>query len=158
MNLRYVFTPGGPAVVLTDGALLTMQRCRQIKTKDKEAGGQLFAHFDQSDTVIVEATTATQLDHRMRFGFRPHRRSQQNEIYEQYARGLHFVGDWHTHPENVPRPSVEDMSSMIECYRKSAHELRAFIMVIVGIAEVPMSLYVALVDSDDIHPMLLEPS
>jgi hypothetical protein len=60
------------------------------------------------------------------------------------------VGDWHTHPQSVPSPSSADISSMVECFSKSRHELKAFLMVIVGTADLPEGLYVCLVDGNGV--------
>lgn len=56
------------------------------------------------------------------------------------ARGLHFIGDWHTHPEEVPRPSLQDIKTTADCYKQSEHQLLGFLMVIVGTKEFPEGL------------------
>jgi integrative and conjugative element protein (TIGR02256 family) len=145
MNMRFVERAGGPAIILTDKTLSTMAKYRQLDPKAKEAGGQLFAKFDSADTIIVEATTPKLLDKRTRYGFKPNRMLQKLEIYDRYRKGLHFVGDWHTHPEKYPSPSDKDISDMAECFNLSIHNLRAFVMVIMGIEPTPDGLHAALV-------------
>lgn len=156
MNLRYVENNGGPGVVLTEAALSTMDKYRQVLHTDKEAGGQLFAAFQGTDTVIVEATHPKWLDRRTRYGFVPNRLLQQREIKDRYKRGLHFVGDWHTHAELTPNPSCEDVDSMIKCYKLSRHDLKAFVMVIIGKEPAPTGLHVALVRGETICPLVLD--
>lgn len=146
MTLRYTLAQGGPALILSDPVLATFDRYRQLSPRAKEAGGQLFAQFNGADTVLLEATPPKWLDRRSRSRFVPNRRIQQREIRERYTRGFHFVGDWHTHPEPVPRPSHDDIYSMIECFGRSVHDLRAFVMVIAGTRTAPEGLYVAIVD------------
>ena len=136
---------GGAGIILTDQVLAIMQQYRQITEEDREAGGQLFARFQGQDTIIVEATPPRPSDRRTHMRFRPNRKQQQQEINERYDRGLHFVGDWHTHPELFPRPSAEDFASMEDCYKRSIHELRAFILVIVGTAQTPGGVSVVLI-------------
>jgi len=133
-------------VVLTDVAISTMIRHRQKSFEDREAGGQLFARFEGSNTVIVAATEPKPLDIRSRYGFVPSQWLQRLEIKDQHKEGKHFVGDWHTHPQRVPVPSDADIKSMVDCFRKSHHELKAFLMVIVGSAEPPEGFFVCLVD------------
>jgi proteasome lid subunit RPN8/RPN11 len=58
------------------------------------------------------------------------------------------VGDWHSHPEPVPRPSYLDLHSMKECFLRSKHELRNFLLIIVGNRAGPAGLYVALVSNE----------
>ena len=145
MKLRYVVANGGPALMLAEPALATMTQFQQTAERDKEAGGQLFAIFEGSDTVIVEATPPKVLDWRTRRKFRPNRILQRREIRCRYKRGLHFVGDWHTHPEPIPHPSAADVRSMQECFNKSVHDLAAFVMIILGTNPVPTGISVALV-------------
>lgn len=156
ISLRLVEVPGGPAIVLTDKALSTVCRYRQITPKAKEAGGQLFAKFVGADTIIVEATIPGFLDMRSRQGFKPNRRLQQIEIWQRHKEGLHFVGDWHTHPEEVPHPSGMDIRDMTECYRLSAHKLRAFVMVIVGTQTGQGGVYAALINHKGLTPLRVE--
>lgn len=145
MSLRYVAATGGAALVLADPALASMQRFQQTRKRYREAGGQLFAIFEGSDTLIVEATPPKFFDRRTRHGFRPNRVLQRREIRHRYKRGLHFVGDWHTHPEPIPHPSVNDLKNMQECFSKSMHDLRAFAMIILGTDLLPTGIFVALV-------------
>lgn len=145
IELRYSVTPDGAAILFPSGVLATFDRNRQRSHQDKEAGGQLFAKFIGADTVIVEATGPSLLDRRSRTGFEPSRWSQQREIRRKRASGLHFVGDWHTHPESTPRPSNLDLQSMKESFLRSHHELRNFVLVVVGTSSGPGGLYVALV-------------
>ena len=152
MSLRFGDTSSGrSSVLITEAAVATMLSFRQIKGRDKEAGGQLFAHFDHGDVVIVEATTPTLLDRRSRYNFNPNRLLQRREIRKKHAAGLHFVGDWHTHPEPTATPSDDDLTSMQDCFRRSRHDLTAFILIILGIAPPPDGWYVALATADSVQ-------
>ena len=154
MNLSYTRSGGGPALIFTEPALATMSRFQQQQERDKEAGGQLFAVFEGVDTLIVEATPPTLLDRRTRNGFRPNRGLQQQEIREKYNQGLHFVGDWHTHPESIPHPSEEDLRNMQECFARSAHDLRAFVLITIGTKPLPAGLHVVLVEANGVEVLL----
>lgn len=152
MSLVYGIEVGAPVVTLTDDAIGAMLRHRQMKSKDPEAGGQLFARFEENGTAtIVEATGPKPKDKRSRCLFIPDRWLQRAEIKVLHEEGKHFVGDWHTHPEAIPSPSGEDVAGMIDCFRKSRHELQAFIMIIIGTAEPPEGIYVGLVDGDGVR-------
>jgi integrative and conjugative element protein (TIGR02256 family) len=152
MSLRFGDTSSGrSSVLITEAAVATMLSFRQMKTRDKEAGGQLFAHFDVDDVVIVEATTPTLLDRRSRYNFKPNRLLQRREIRKKHAVGLHFVGDWHTHPEKTASPSGDDLAAMQDCFRRSRHDLTGFILIVVGIAPPPEGWYVAMVTADGLQ-------
>lgn len=154
MTLRYTLSPGGPAITLFEPILATFDRFRQLSPRAKEAGGQLFARFEGADTILLEATPPNWLDRRSRNGFSPNRWMQQREIRNRHARGLHFVGDWHTHPEPIPHPSHDDIYSMIDCFGHSLHDLRAFVLVIVGTEPAPEGLYVALLNGNAVKKMV----
>jgi integrative and conjugative element protein (TIGR02256 family) len=146
MSMRFEEKVSGPGIILTDEALSSMFKYRQLCPTAKEGGGQLFAKFIGTDIIIVEATTPKILDKRTRCGFKPNRMLQQIEIWDRHRKGLHFVGDWHTHPEKVPRPSGRDIIDMAECYQLSTHVLRAFIMIIIGTQRGPQGVYAALIN------------
>jgi len=146
MSLAYCTDPDGPLVVLSDSAIASMVRHRQLSDKDREAGGQLFAKFEGGNTIIVDATEPKPLDRSGRYGFVPNLLLQRQEIKALYKKGKHFVGDWHTHPQPIPSPSGDDIWSMVDCFRKSRHELKAFLMIIVGTADPPEGLLVCLVN------------
>ena len=112
----------------------------KIKT---EIGGQLFAQFKNNEVHVVRATGPNATDERGWSWFRPDQKRHNGEIKQLFAAGLHFVGDWHTHPEREPSPSSWDLDSMEDCFKKSRHQLNAFIMVIVGRADFPTGLWVS---------------
>jgi len=85
-------------------------------------------------------TTATA----SRFGFRPNRKAEQQEIVERFTAGLHYVGDWHTHPESSPKPSSTDLSSMNDMVSASRHELPGFLMMIVGTRPGPSGIWLSI--------------
>ena len=114
-----------------------------IKT---EIGGQLFAEFVKNEVRVVRTTGPNATDKRGWAWFRPDQRKQNIEIKQLFDGGLHFVGDWHTHPEREPSPSSWDLESMEDCFNKSRHQLKAFVMVIVGRAKFPQGLWVSLHD------------
>jgi integrative and conjugative element protein (TIGR02256 family) len=58
--------------------------------------------------------------------------------------GLHFIGDWHTHPERVPSPSASDIRSIREAVTRSVHHLNGFVLLIAGTEAFPLGLFVKL--------------
>jgi integrative and conjugative element protein (TIGR02256 family) len=109
-----------------------------------EAGGQLFARFSDHEITISNVTGPRLADRRSRYLYLPNRREEQREIDEMHRKGLHFVGDWHTHPEAVPTPSSSDIRTIKEAVAKSRHHLHGFLMIVVGSGDFPMGLHVSL--------------
>jgi integrative and conjugative element protein (TIGR02256 family) len=144
--LNYPIGDSGQVLVLSDEVLEHFARYRQLRFYQSEAGGQLFATFDEGRIHVVEATGPRRTDTRRRTSYVPDRRAEQREIDARHERGLHYVGDWHTHPEDVPTPSGRDADSISESVKKSTHTLNAFVLVIAGRAEAPQGLSVCLYD------------
>lgn len=131
-------------VILRAGALVAMRRHRQLRNGDPEAGGMLFARISAEAISIEEATEPQRVDRRWRFRFWPCNKTQQRIIGARFKAGLHFVGEWHTHPETAPHPSGLDFTSMEKCFLTSRHELKALVMVILGTAYGVDALWVSL--------------
>lgn len=142
-SLRYA-TKRKQQVILSGEALATMVQHRQLDERDPEAGGMLFAKISSTEILVEEATEPRRSDRRWRFGFWPCTKTQQQVIDARFRAGLHFVGEWHTHPERHPHPSNLDLTSMEKCFLGSQHELKALVMVILGTAPVPAGLWVSL--------------
>ena len=125
---------------------------RQINL-DYEVGGQLFARFLAGGEVLIEKVTGPRdVDSKLRNFFKPDKRIEQQEINTLFKEGYHYLGDWHTHPEKTPSPSIEDIKNIGNIFRKSRHSLNHFVLVIVGQIASPDGLYVALHDGVRIKP------
>jgi len=117
---------------------------RQTAFWKTESGGQLFAEIEGLRWNIVRATGPRRSDYRRRARFFPSRKHEQSEINESFGAGLHYVGDWHTHPEPHPTPSPLDLESMQDLTLRSAYELPGFLMVIVGTDTTSRGLWISL--------------
>jgi integrative and conjugative element protein (TIGR02256 family) len=144
--LEYPIGASGQVLVFSEKVVRRFCRYRQRRWCQREAGGQLFARFSASRIVVEEATGPRRTDRRTRTSYLPDRAAEQREIDDRHDEGLHFVGDWHTHPEELPRPSGLDVASISESVRKSRHALNGFLLVIVGQAEPPRGLFVSVHD------------
>lgn len=144
--LEYPIGRSGQVLVLPEEIVRKFRRYRQKRWYHREAGGQLFARLSLSRVVIEEATGPRRTDRRARTSYVPDRAAEQREINSRHADRLHYVGDWHTHPEMLPGPSGLDIVSISESVRKSTHALNGFLLVIVGQAEPPSGLLVSVHD------------
>jgi integrative and conjugative element protein (TIGR02256 family) len=137
-------------VHFSDNVLDVFQRSRQLKPWAKEAGGQLFCLFEEGKVLIEGATRPGHGDKRSRYSFWPNRSKEQKDINGQFEQGLHYIGDWHTHPERIPNPSGEDIRKMQAVYRESIHCLKYMILVIVGQEKLPTGLWVGYVSHNSV--------
>ena len=118
-------------VVIGDAALSVMRRHRQWPFFN-EAGGLLFATIGQDAIHIVEATIPNRKDGRGSNYFEIDLNGAQSTIDERFQHGLHYVGEWHTHPVGHPSPSARDRTTMTSAFAKSKHGLQALLLIIVG--------------------------
>lgn len=137
-------------LVLSNVVIQHFDKYRQRSAGDVEAGGQLFARIEGATVFVDLATGPRRQDLRTRFGFQPNRRQERKEIATMFKKGLHYIGDWHTHPEEYPVPSGRDIASMVETFHRSRHQLAGFVMMIVGISCDADGLYVAVCNESDV--------
>jgi len=149
--IRFPVGLSGQVLILSDRVLAHFAANRQLRWFQREAGGQLFARFTESEIIVEEATGPRPTDRRSRFGYRGDRKAEQTEILRLHRGGLHYVGDWHTHPEDHPTPSPADRIAITDSVAKSQHNLRGFVMVIVGRAIGVPGLHVSIADATDLH-------
>jgi len=142
--LAYSIPASGHQLTFTEDVITQFQNHRQKGRFTRERGGQLFAEFDAGNILICHATGPKRQDRRGRFFFKPDRLREQREINKNFHNGIHYVGDWHTHPEDRPTPSHIDIDSMKDCVTHSIHQLDAFVLVIVGRLQFPDGLSVTL--------------
>jgi len=144
-ELKFDIGQSSQRLVLSRPVLRHFQKYQQKRASLPEAGGQLFARLSALPEVIIDhATGPRRSDFRTRTIYVPDRLAEQPEIDYWHRKGLHYVGDWHTHPEPIPHPSRDDTESIRESFVKSKHTLHGFLLIIVGTAPFPNGLYVSL--------------
>lgn len=140
-------------VEFTPKAIETLFDHKQLPVTLPEAGGQLFGRFLSGIIEITFVTTPDTSDKRTRYSFSRNRAIEQEEINQAFKKGLHYIGDWHTHPQSNPTPSPTDISNAKMLYCKSRSELKDFLMVIVGTKAVFDGIYVAVVNGNRVQQL-----
>ncbi len=144
LSIRYPIGESGQSLTLEQDVLDHFVKWRQLELKMPEAGGQLFGVIEGQCIQVKLATGPRRSDRQGRFFFFADRHAERREISTLHKSGLHYFGDWHTHPQPIPTPSKTDISSMADLFARSKHDLHAFAMVIVGTAGPPKGLHVSL--------------
>lgn len=151
--ITYPIGTSGEVLLFSDEVLRRFNRHRQNRFWKREAGGQLFAKIIDRSIDVTLATGPRSTDKRGRTSYVPDRAAEQREIDKYSQQGYTFIGDWHTHPEEVPSPSHSDIASINDTVRNSVLGLRGLVLVIVGMAAVPDSLYVAVCDTKAVYSL-----
>ena len=145
LRLDMEFSYQSLSICFTDDCLAVLGSNRQIGWLAKEIGGQLFAQFTSKGIEVAMATVTKGKSRRTRYGFFPDRDAERADVQLLFNKGLHYIGDWHTHPEDVPIPSKTDEIELLDIFTKSRHELAFMLLVVVGRAKFSAGLYVGAV-------------
>lgn len=116
----------------------------------------MFARFAGKDIHVERITGPRLTDRRSRYGYTPDSRADQDEINLAHRDGLHFIGDWHTHPEPLPTPSASDIRSIRSAVARSKHYLNGFVLLIAGTDRFPRGFFVALYGSQSVTAMKVD--
>jgi len=117
-----------------------LERHRQSTPWSKEAGGQLFGSIDTNRIRVAEATGPYPGDARSRFHYQSDPDAAQHAVEECAARGLLYLGEWHTHAEDRPNASGWDHDAMARLLAGSRLNSNSLLMLIGGRAPVPEGL------------------
>lgn len=98
-----------------------------------ERGGLLFVDLeDPRGLMLIQATPPHSLDKSTSHSLNLDRKRCRAEITQANARGWRLIGVWHSHPQDIPSPSGQDVCSFRELGRKSAEVIAWPLAVIVG--------------------------
>lgn len=108
--------PDGSFLEIEDHILGLMWNFVQRRCWETEAGGLLIGRYIPSSSTFIldRATQPLPGDFRSRFRFFRRQRQHQAVLDEEWINSDQtrtYFGEWHTHPERVPRPSPTDLRS-----------------------------------------------
>jgi integrative and conjugative element protein (TIGR02256 family) len=136
MNGRLYRTLPQGSLYFTPEALSQMLSHRQVKPSATEAGGVLLGrHLEGVEDVIVDAVTEPMLGDRRRWAgfFRSFRHQiSARRRWSRRSRTSAYLGSWHTHPEQDPRPSAVDTADWQQALATDTYEGSRLFFVIVG--------------------------
>lgn len=117
---------------ISTGALAHVRSYRQTSARATEAGGQLFGTITPELIQVVKVTGPYPHDERSRYRYRSDPAAAQRAIRQQSQAGLLYLGEWHTHAEDLPDASGLDDEAMRLILRRSQLNSNALLMLIVG--------------------------
>lgn len=116
MDNGIVFISGGRKVKLCNSVIALIKKYRQLNAEDAEAGGVLIARENrEGNTLVIEYATEPMVeDQRNRYRF--YRKDQGHldfykKVYSENQGVYAYIGEWHTHPEQIPHYSIIDIKN-----------------------------------------------
>jgi len=121
------------AFILSIEAQKKLLRYRQKSPKSLTNGGSLFAEIAPNKVIIKKVSIGPYLlGSRDSVSFRHDRKKLQKLIERNFAKNLHYVGDWFSQPRKKAFLTSTNQRAMEDQYEKSAHELNAMILITIG--------------------------
>jgi integrative and conjugative element protein (TIGR02256 family) len=116
-----IFLAGGHLAVLADDVVRRISRFNMPPESNLEAGGILLGCHRGPHVEILECTEPMRQDRRTRYGFvrrDPGHQRAALAAWNASGRTVSFVGEWHTHPEEIPSPSRVDRNTWADLMRQ----------------------------------------
>lgn len=134
--MRFRRSSGG-VIEFGDEAFQMMQSHRQISSKATESGGMLLGRLidNNRDVVIDRITVPINEDKKWRFFFFRKKEPAQKiveKVWSDSKAVTNYLGEWHTHPEDVPSPSSVDLAEWARISQTAKFEQDFLLFVIVG--------------------------
>ncbi|MUK60727.1 peptidase [Aliivibrio fischeri] len=104
----------GHLVVLTEHVLAVLEKYRQTRRQDNEAAGILLGEKRGQHIVITDLSEPGKGDLRKRNLVDrrgKHHQQKVDDCFQLSGGTVNYLGEWHTHPEDFPKPSQKDRTS-----------------------------------------------
>jgi integrative and conjugative element protein (TIGR02256 family) len=113
--LDLIFQNPEMRVVVHEEVIEQMKTFRQIRADAVEACGILLGRQYDQAIEVTDITTPQRTDMRTRVGFKRERKGHVDLAVSKWKESnglIGYLGEWHTHPEHVPTPSLKDLHGM----------------------------------------------
>lgn len=130
-----IFELANSLLIVQQGVWELFQAFVQHHPRAPESGGILLGCSLEGEDYVTRASIPTLWDRQQRCLFIRDMRSAQLFIdYEWRNSGgtINYMGEWHTHPEDHPVPSRQDLSMIQQQFKVTAHRREAIFLFIQG--------------------------
>jgi len=125
----------GLAVIIDAAAMSIIHSHRQLEADANESGGVLIGERRGVHVWVRTATPPQRSDLRTRTSFLRRSKKHQemvNDAWRLSDGAQVYVGEWHTHPEHMPRPSLVDRAGLLV---RAMQARQSLVVLIAGISE-----------------------
>ncbi|SNV35354.1 Uncharacterised protein [Chryseobacterium taklimakanense] len=122
--------------------------------KKLEAGGVLMGSIFHDRIEILRISIPTPFDKSNRYGFVRDKRSAKIFIDYEFVNSkgkIIYLGEWHSHPEDYPTPSSQDIKMIREQYNENVFDEKFLLMLILGRKDIYLSIF----DGKEIHQLVI---
>jgi len=131
-------------VFISASVFKTFKFYQQNSVKKHEAGGILIGQIVDNNLEINKATIPNKFDKSSRRSFVRNKDAAQIAVdyeFHNSKRRAIYLGEWHTHPENKPVPSLIDINMIEEQYRINILNSDRILLIIVGLKQLFVGIY-----------------
>ncbi|QIG88513.1 hypothetical protein G6R40_02490 [Chryseobacterium sp. POL2] len=125
--------------------ILVFKKYKQEANNKNESGGVLSGFYlDEYSYRITDASVPTELDRSGKYFFNRAKGSAQSFISKLFKKSKGrkiYLGEWHTHPEDIPTPSYLDIRSIKKQIKTVNLNTSRIFLVIVGRKKTYLGIY-----------------
>lgn len=135
--MTYIRSNGGRLKFAQD-VVAKLSTFRQTRISDPETGGMLLGRLIEgsTDVILDEVTIPQKRDRWGRFFFKRNKKQAQDFVdlaWNSSGNSRIYLGEWHTHPEDDPTPSQQDIKNWHSISKNAVYEQDCLFFFIVGI-------------------------
>lgn len=127
-------------IEINESVIKTFNVYKQRKENDVEKGGVLMGKlYPSSNKIVITHALICNNQESTRYELNLNTKCLQEKIlkiWEESNGTITYLGDWHTHPEKAPKPSITDYKTFILNYFSSKFDQNLLLYIIVGNAEI----------------------
>lgn len=132
------------SIVISGNVLNKMSNYIQWRRNDPESGGILTGEVHEKKIVIFDCSEPNNYDAQSRYNFLRSKKGAQLFLNDKFLKSGGrevYLGEWHTHPENLPTPSNIDIVNFQESIKVSFINSKNLLMIIMGLKGVYLRVY-----------------
>lgn len=143
----------GPyTLIFNKETLEIFKKYRQLKKRDKEAGGILMGQVRDQHIYVTRASLPSSFDKAARYSFERNKNIAQLIIFYEFwnsGKTITYLGEWHTHPEPLPTPSTKDIKMIASQLKENDLQYPFVIQCIIGTETVYLKLLTKVTKYED---------
>lgn len=137
-------------VVFSEDVLDLISKYKQKRKKHNESGGILLGQVKNDKVYILKASIPNSKDKSSRVSFLRNKEYAQHIIDYEFANSQGktiYLGEWHTHPESYPTPSVVDIKMVQDQFEQNTLNEQFLVLFIQG----KIGSFIGIQDTDQLQ-------